>query len=312
MYEVIVNPESKCGKGKVVWEQVRQYMDQHGIAYHVNSSHGMGDAKKIAENMVFPENTPPEERVIIVIGGDGTLNEVINGLKNLCSVRIGYIPAGSGNDFARNLNISKNPLRACEQIFEKKRIRRLDYGINCIGKEEIQNVRFLVSSGIGFDAAICHELNYTVWKKKLNRVHMGKLAYIIFGLRQVVRSRPADGEMILDSERKIHLNKAYFVSSHIVKTEGGGFSFGKKADPEDGKLTLCVFENMGKVKLVLALLLALLGGHHDILAGVHAYECREARIIMEEPMAVHADGESCRVQKEMTVSCVGQHFHVYC
>ncbi len=312
MYEIIINPESKCGKGKAVWEQVQSYMDGHGITYHVNISGKMGDAREIAERMVFPEDVPPEERVLIVIGGDGTLNEVVNGLKSLCSVRIGYIPAGSGNDFARNLKIPKNVLRACELIFEKKRLRRLDYGVNCAGKEEIQNRRFLVSSGIGFDAAICHEMNYTVWKKKLNRMHMGKLVYIIFGLRQVIRSKPADGEMILDNERKIHLQKAYFVSCHILKTEGGGFPFGKKADPADGRLTLCVFQNMGKVKFVLALLMSLLGGHQDIFSGVHFYGCKEVQIRMDEPMAVHADGESCRVQKEMTVCCVGQHFQVYC
>lgn len=312
MYEIIVNPESKCGKGKVVWEQVQNYMEQRGIAYHLNTSRGMGDARKIAEEMVFADDIPQEERVIVVIGGDGTLNEVVNGLKSLCSVRIGYIPAGSGNDFAKNLKIPKNTLRACERIFEEKRIKKLDYGVNCVGKEEIQNRRFLVSSGIGYDAAICHELNYTTWKKKLNRVHMGKLAYIIFGIRQIIYSKPADGELILDGAKKIPLQKAYFVSCHILKTEGGGFPFGKKADPTDGRLTLCVFQNMSKIKFVMALLMALLGGHQDLFSGVHFYDCKDAQIIMNQPMAVHADGESCRVQKEMTVSCVGQNFQIYC
>ncbi len=312
MYEIIINPESKCGKGKAVWEQVQNYMEQRGISYHVNISRGMGDARKIAAEMVFADDIPLEERVIVVIGGDGTLNEVVNGLKSLCSVRIGYIPAGSGNDFARNLKIPKDTLKACELIFEKKRIKKLDYGVNCVGKEEIQNRRFLVSSGIGYDAAICHELNYTAWKKKLNRVHMGKLAYIIFGIRQILYSKPSDGELILDGVKKISLQKVYFVSCHILKTEGGGFSFGKKADPTDGKLTLCVFQNMSKGKFVAALLLALLGGHQDMISGVYSYDCKDAQIIMDQPMAVHADGESCRVQKEMTVSCVGKHFQIYC
>ena len=312
MYEIIVNPASKCGKGSAVWQQVQGYMDAHEIAYHANISRKMGDARKIAAEMVFPDDVPAEERVIIVIGGDGTLNEVGNGLKSLCAVPIGYIPAGSGNDFARNLKIPKDTLKACELIFEKKRLKRLDYGVNCVGKEEIHHRLFLVSSGIGYDAAICHELNYTTLKKKLNRVHLGKLSYIIFGIRQVIYSKPTDGEMILDSVKQVPLQGAYFVSCHILKTEGGGFSFGKKADPTDGKLTLCVFQNMGKVKFVLALLLTLFGGHQDIFSGVHSYDCKEAQIMVNQPMAVHADGESCRVQEEMTVSCIGQHLQIYC
>lgn len=311
MYEIIINPEAKCGRGAEVWRLVQNYLDKKDISYHVHISTHMGHARQIAAGLVFPKEVPIGERIVVVIGGDGTLNEVVNGLKSLHLVRIGYIPAGSGNDFARNLKIPRNTIRACKLIFEKQHVRQLDYGVNCVGKDEIQNRRFLISSGIGFDAAICHDMNHTVWKKKLNQVHMGKLAYVACGLRQIVYSKPVDGELVLDSMKKVHLHGVYFISCHILETEGGGFQFGKKADPTDGRLTVCVFQNMNKGKFVAALLLTLFGGHQKVMSGVHSYTCKDAQIIMKQPMAVHADGESCRMQTEMTVSCVQNHFNIF-
>ena len=312
MYEIIVNPNSKCGRGRRVWKQVQCYLERHQIPYHVCFSEYAGHAQDLATKISFPKNLPLSERVIIVVGGDGTLNEVINGLKNLHTLVIGYIPAGSGNDFAKNLRIPRSPKRACKLIFEKKRMRHLDYGVNCVGREEIQNRRFLVSTGIGYDAAICHEINHSALKKTLNKMHLGKLAYAACGLRQILYSQPVDGELILDGVKRVRLRGIYFLSCHILETEGGGFLFGKKADPEDGMLNICVFQNMKKKQLVEGLALTLLGGHQNRVSGVRSYICQEAKVVTKEPMAVHTDGESCRVQTEMSVSCVQNNLNIYC
>ncbi|MBQ7432293.1 MAG: diacylglycerol kinase family lipid kinase [Lachnospiraceae bacterium] len=312
MYEIIVNPNSKCGKGRHVWKLVQQYLEKSHIVYHVSFSEFAGHARTLAASIVFPKDVPVSERVVVIIGGDGTLNEVVNGLKNLHSLIIGYIPAGSGNDFARNLHIPKNVRRACKVIFEKKRIRQLDYGVNCVGRDEVRNRRFLVSSGIGYDAAICHDMNHASWKKTLNKIHLGKLAYAACGLRQIIYSQPIDGELILDGVKRVRLHGIYFLSCHILETEGGGFLFGKKADPEDGLLNICVFQNMEKKQFVEALIFTLLGGHQNRVSGVRNYVCQEAKIATREPMAVHTDGESCQVQTEMSVSCVQSGLNVYC
>lgn len=312
MYKIIVNPNSKCGRGRKVWRKVEDYLKRNEIPYERYLSEYPGHVSELAAGLQFPEGLPTEERVVVVIGGDGTLNETINGLKNLSTVTIGYIPAGSGNDFARNMNIPSDPIRACRLIFEEKKRRVIDYGVNCMGAEDVHSRRFAVSTGIGFDAAICHDMENNAWKVRLNKLHLGKLVYIVCGIRQIVFALPTDGELILDGKKKIALDGAYFLSVHNLETEGGGFRFGKNADPADGKLTVCVFQHMCKYRFVMALVFTLLGGHQTRVNGVRTYSCSEAVIHMENPMPAHTDGECGCMQKVMAVSCVKNGLSLFC
>ena len=100
-YEFIVNPQARSGRGKKIWERMETELKRRNIDYHVYITEKNGHAEKIADRL----SAPGQRRTIVVMGGDGTVNEVINGLNVSENITLGYIPVGSGNDFARGLGI---------------------------------------------------------------------------------------------------------------------------------------------------------------------------------------------------------------
>lgn len=114
-YEIIINPEAGSGKGLYIWRTVSKALNDQQITYKAHLSNAAGQprilATKISQAIVSTTTC------IIVIGGDGTLHEVIDGLmhtKRQVQLPVAYIPAGTGNDFARGYGISTKPLQALQ------------------------------------------------------------------------------------------------------------------------------------------------------------------------------------------------------
>lgn len=306
MFYFIINPRSRAGYGQKVWNRIEARLIEEQVEYQAYLTEYAGHAIKITEEITDTVMTSDRSpRTIIVLGGDGTLNEVLNGLAFQRSITLGYIPTGSGNDFARSMKIHNNPEKAFERILHPKYYRVLDYGVVSAGKEEITHRRFAVSAGIGYDAAVCHNVSHAAIKKPLNRLKLGKQIYLMIGLKQILCTRPSDGTLVLDGVKKIPLKQMWFCSFHIHRYEGGGFIFAPKAKPDDGKLCICVVQNMPKYKFV-AVLAASLIGKHAHFRGVNFYECKEADLSVENPMAMHTDGESFYMQKDLSIQCINK------
>lgn len=109
--------------------------------------------------------------------------------------------------------------------------------------------------------------------------------------------------------KKVEFNHVYFISAHIHPYEGGGFKFAPDASFEDGKLTVCMMNNRKKRKLIPVLACSLLG-RKSSNTGIRFYTCEEIAIHMEQPMAVHADGESCFCQKDVQIRCISKKLRV--
>lgn len=301
MLYLIVNPNSRCGRGQKVWKTIKKQLDFYGVEYQAYITEKPGDARRFAAGLT---GTGKEPRILVSVGGDGTVNEVLDGLNFEGPVTLGYIPAGSGNDLARSLKLPQNPKRCLKKILNPQYHRMLDYGVMTYGKEEIFHRRFVVSAGIGLDAAVCHNVCYSKTRACLNRFHLGSLSYVMVGLKQVLLARPSKGYLILDGGQRVELNHIYFISVHIHPFEGGGFRFAPKADPTDGKLTVCVMHQSTKLGMIPALLAALTGRMSGRRKGVRSYECSELVIHTERPMAVHVDGESCFSQQDLEIRCI--------
>ncbi|MCI8662293.1 MAG: diacylglycerol kinase family lipid kinase [Hungatella sp.] len=299
MYYFIVNPNAKGGGCRKIWMRLERQLTHLGVDYEAFLTEKQGDAAEYAAKLTEGCREP---RVIITVGGDGTMNEVLDGLAFLGPVTLGYIPAGCGNDLARSLKLPRRPLRCLKKILNPKYYKLLDYGVMSYG-EKLEHRRFLTSAGIGMDGAVCHRLMEPKVKQALNKLHLGKLSYAIAGVRQLIFSYPVKGYLLLDGTQKVELNHIYFISVHNLPYEGGGFKFAPAADPCDGKLTLCVVHHSSKMKLIPFLISSVLG-HHKKYRGVRSYHCQEAEIHVERPMAVHADGESCMCQKELQFRCI--------
>lgn len=92
-YIFIVNPKSRTGQGELLWSQLEPELKKRRVSYEVRMTGRKKDAERIATEITADE----EEHTMIVLGGDGSLNEVINGIKNPSKVTLGYIPTGSSN-----------------------------------------------------------------------------------------------------------------------------------------------------------------------------------------------------------------------
>ena len=299
MYYFIVNPNASGGRSNKIWKRMERQLNHLEIPYKAFLTEKPLDAAAYAAGLTDGCREP---RVIITVGGDGTINEVLDGLAFCGPVTLGYIPTGSGNDLARSLRLPRRPFRCLKKILNPKYHKLLDYGVISYG-EKMEHRRFMVSAGIGMDGAVCHNLECSGMKQVLNRLRMGKLSYWAAGIRQLITAYPVKGYLLLDGSQKVELNHIYFISAHIHAYEGGGFKFAPAADPCDGKLTLCVVHHSGKIKLLPFLVSSLLG-HQKKYRGVRCYQCREVEIHTERPMPVHADGESCMSQKAVHIRCI--------
>ncbi|MBH1941687.1 diacylglycerol kinase family lipid kinase [Mobilitalea sibirica] len=300
MYHFIVNPKSSSGKGIRFWWAVKSELDHKNITYNAYFTRYVGHASEIAEQIC---NKTLEIKNIVVLGGDGTLNEVINGIPDFNDVLLGYIPSGSSNDLARSLGILKDPLKSLERILKPTNFKYLDLGIiNFIDTDQAPR-KFCCSSGIGYDANVCMEVQQSPLKKKLNRFGAGKFIYLAIAIKQLIGIKHLDGTVMVDGMKKDTYKNILLVSNMIHKYEGGGLLMAPNADPSDGKLSICLVHGLSRGKIAL-LLPTILFGKHIYFKGVEAFHCSEIEIKASQTSAVHTDGEVPAVCSHIKVSCI--------
>lgn len=99
MYHFIANPNARSGQGLALWEKIKLKLIAEHIDYQIHFTHHRHHATEIAAELT----ASGDPVTIVVLGGDGSVDEVICGLQNLSLVTLGYIPIGSGNDLAGDL-----------------------------------------------------------------------------------------------------------------------------------------------------------------------------------------------------------------
>lgn len=302
MYTFIVNPNARTGLGLKTWKTLELILKERGVSYQVFFTKYQKHATRIAEKLT-EEN---DHRMIIALGGDGTINEVINGISDLSRTTLGYIPIGSSNDFARGMGLSTDPVNALEHILFPTRFAYVNIGVlNYQNKKR----RFAVSSGFGFDAGVCHQILISNLKKILNRIHLGKLSYAGIAIRRILALTPRQMTLILDHDRYIIFDKVYFAAAMNQKVEGGGFRFCPNADPSDDMLDVIVVAGLSKLKILLLLPTAF-KGWHTRFKGVYTYRCKEAEFRSEHPLPVHTDGEPIFLQRYVNLSLEKEHLRL--
>ena len=283
MYYFIVNPNAGSRKGMRCWEEIKTYLLEEGIVFRELLTKGEGDAARFAERIT--EKGRPD--VIVAVGGDGTLHETVSGMKKGTEAKLAFIPAGSGNDFARGMGYSKDPKERLRSILADENGAVINVGSTFAPDA---SGCFLVSSGIGYDARVCHMVNHAKTKKLMNRLHMGKLTYLGIGLRGLFAAELFEMRLVLDDSREEIFHDVLFTSVHNLPYEGGGLKFSPDARPDDGFLNLCIVAGISKAKMI-RLLSKVPGGKHIGCPGVYSFRCRKAEFFMEKPQFFHMDGE---------------------
>ena len=227
---VICNPTS--GGGTYDPDEIRDELD--GMELDWIETEGPQDAVDAAQDW--------EEGLLIVAGGDGTVNDVVNGLGRAGfpeGVTLGILPAGTGNDLAATLCIPEEPELA-EDVIRQNRERRLDVGR--VRSEGIGE-RFFINVATGGLGAEISDANDEELKKR-----WGKLSYLRASLEVAKDFDVRDLTLYLDGEER--QVKAVNIAVGNCRYTGGGWPATPKANPEDGLLDVVVIETLGVADLL--------------------------------------------------------------
>lgn len=302
MYNFIVNPNARSGLGQSVWNDLEAILKKEKIEYQVFFT----KYQKHATSIVREITSDGEEHTIVALGGDGTVNEVVNGIVHLDKTILGYIPIGSSNDFARGLELPTNPVDALNTILTCPHLHPMN-----VGEMRYRNKlrRFAVSAGVGFDADICHEVVVSHVKKFLNKLGLGKLTYVCVALHRLIVTSPYRYEITLDGNKKITYERAYFAAIMNNRFEGGGVKFSPDAKNDDDKLDVCVVANIGKLKALMLFPMAF-AGIHTKFKGVHMHRAANFHIQTARALPLHTDGEPIFIQKDISFCCAPEKIRV--
>lgn len=298
MYHFIVNPVSRSGKGLKLWQKkIEPELKARNIEYTLDFSKERGDVTRIAAE-ISSKATDEKDCTIVILGGDGTVNDAVQGIKDFDNTTLAYIPTGSSNDFARDLKLSKNIKKNLSRILESKESILMD-----IGQVETERGtrRFAVSSGIGFDGAVCQKSVHSILKKRLNKIGLGKLTYLGIALNQIINAPKVDAEMNFNDGTTQSLRNILFCAAMVHKYEGGGFKFCPKADPYDGMLDFIFVHNKTIPGILMALPTAFFG-FHTLFPGIEIVRASKAEIKTTIPLWLHTDGEVGYKAQYLTVS----------
>ncbi len=278
-FHFILNPVAGRGKAYRAIKYIRNLLRNKKINHEFSITNSPGDAIRIASESRDIFDT------IIAIGGDGTVNEVMNGLVN-SDAKLGVIPLGSGNDFARSLNLSKNIDKAINVILDGK-ISYCDIGkvitkLKNENNEEKFSERFFINGiGIGFDATVALESQ----KIKLLR---GLPLYFAAVIKALLKYKTPNFTIKLDEF--ITKSKCFLISIGNGKSSGGGFKLTPEADINDSKFDVCYVDDIGLFK-IFKMLPSSIKGTHKRYREVHFSKAENIQIFSNNNFVVHADGE---------------------
>ena len=306
MYYFIVNATSRTGKAKKFWVDVERELKRRKISYEAYVTKYEGHAKELADKLCtkaleYKEKHGQDAKVsIVVLGGDGTANEVINGMHHFAEVNFGYIATGSGNDLGRGLGISKNSLEALNRVLESEEIYKMDLGCLTYGGD-IKRY-FAISSGIGMDADVCRLSLTSGLKKILNSIGMGSLTYVLLTIKALFTMPTTDVIATFDDNAPKKIKKMIFVAGMNHPWEGGGVPMAPKADAGDGKLSVCCIYGLNRLQAFCKLPLLVMGKQEGV-KGVEIIDCEKYELKLKKPMVLHADGEYLGTDTKIGYSC---------
>ncbi len=265
---LISNPVA--GKKRAVknLKKVEELLSARGVAYEIHLSQSEGDATKIAKAL-----TGAGECDLVVVGGDGTLHEVLNGIQDVHTCRLGLIPSGTGNDFAEHAGIPLDVEKALDIILEGE-AKPTDY-------IDVSGVRCMNVSGMGIDVDVLERCKRGKMK--------GKVKYLWSLIRSLFAFKPYTVE-VTDGERT-ETHEALIAAACNGTQFGGGIQICPTADSTDGKIDAVIAESPGGVcKIVKAFMKLMKGKILEMPITTH-FSCERLKITPAKPCTVQLDGE---------------------
>ena len=278
MIEIIVNSRSKKSLNEL--NKIERVLQGKKLPYRVLRTSKTTNAKDLMNEIHGAE--------LIVIGGDGTINEVINNYHGKETIYLAY---GSGNDLARSIEFKKDI--EISRLLESKRFIEYDVGV-------VNDRKFCSGFDIGFNADIIKRANGSKLKK-----YLGKYIYLLQGVIGILMLKKYKAKISWDSG-EITTDKLYLLNAMIQPYEGGGIKFAPNATGQDGKLHIMIMENMSLATFVYNYLYLLLKKHNKM---------RRVKQITTDRLAIKTnqkyfqiDGELINNTGQLNVGCISKFY----
>src|SRR6188768_402658 len=279
----IVNPVSGAGMDPQVATRrvatIQESLAQHQLNATTHVTERSGHARELAQRAVADHTD-----LVIVWGGDGTVNEVGASLAGTPTT-LGLVPAGSGNGLAGGLGIPKDPRAALSRVIAGN-TRKVDVGL-------LNDRPFFNVAGIGFDAHIARLFN------ERPRGRRGRWPYVVIGVTEGVRYVGKDYRITLDGQ--VHRRRALLIAFANGQEYGLGMQIAPGAKLDDGLLEACVVDDR-------SVLARFRDARHLALGTVHRapqmllQAVRTATIEREGEIPFHLDGEPGVAYDRLTIS----------
>jgi YegS/Rv2252/BmrU family lipid kinase len=278
----VINPTAAGGRTNQLWPEIAAYLDKLGLSFNAAFTTAPGEATQMARQAVAQGHG-----TVVAVGGDGTINEVVNGLispgEKKGRARLGMIITGRGSDLGRTIGVPSDPEAACERLAQP-RTMPLDLGLTEFTVGGKRQSRFFINvAGIGFDAAAVERANRSFRRMK------GTIPYLSALLLTLISWRNRAVEIVLDSQAPIQ-TKIYLVAVGNGQYYGGGMRIAPDADPNDGLFDVCIGHDFSKIEF-LKLVPRVYEGTHVTHPEVTMHKAQRVEVRSEYPLASQVDGE---------------------
>jgi len=278
--KVIVNPIAGAGRTAKKWPQIMALLKSIGLHFEHDLTEAPGHAIELAKSAA-----KKGYELVVSVGGDGTINEIVNGLYNAGSigdVMLGIISTGAGNDYIRTIGIPRRYKEACSCLVNPTKLV-VDLGVaEYVAKGQIVKRLFVNFAGLGFDAEV---VKATTQRFKA----LGSVPSYLAGLLTTLLFYQ-NRQIYLKLDGQAEERRVCTVLMSNGKYAGGGMLVAPHADPMDGLLDVLIIDDLSKPDLLRSLP-RIYKGTHLTHPKVTMKRAREIEIRPSQQMSLQADGE---------------------
>ena len=290
----IVNPVAAGGKTGTVWPAIEEELRSLDLSFDHRFTEAPNHATSLAR-----EGTEEGYEMVVAVGGDGTVNEVVNGLMSPGSGKadavLGVVITGRGSDLARTIGIPADYAEACARL-TGDRTMTVDLGLVELYTEGKKGERYFVNvGGGGFDGEVAVRAN------RAPDFMGGTIPYLSSLVTTLITYRNKAIELTLDEGEPMQM----VVNSVIVANcqyFGGGMRVAPDADPSDGLFDVIVIGDVDKIEFLMTVP-KVYDGTHITHPQVDTYRAKRVELRSEEPLLLQVEGEVCG-QTPLTFSIV--------
>jgi YegS/Rv2252/BmrU family lipid kinase len=283
---VIFNPAAGSRTASTAWQVVKQRLTETGTEFAVRVVQHPGHAEQLAHQV--GEFAAHKDGVVVVIGGDGTLNQVVNGLRaaHNTTMPVGYIPAGNDVDFATAAGISTDPLTAINQILDADTAKTVYIGHY---RERTYNTDgyFVSTLSVGLDAAVVYATGGSTSMPVLRRKHLKRGTRILQLLNAWYNRQPFD--VAIHQNGKNDLLGNMLICTAQVHPYYAGMKLATSNDLSTPEIDLLAISNVNILHLSY-LLFKMLTGKSKETSAVHHYHGSRLRFTTNTLEFGHVDG----------------------